>query len=341
MFSKSHLDDWAQEVSSEVGFVLGKKIYQGEYYKPGRVRAAVFAGEYEGKSAVLKLYDDPRVTDEPVALEAFQKRNHSKMIRAPELYRYEIISPHRGWMIVEKLPDGGAFFTMPLSPDERVRFVELYREYRENFPAQPTRSLTLREQLPANELHLAHINRWFTLADAKDAERIMRGGELLLKPEEFLPRYLSALQRIREEFTDRRVLWCHGHFKPHELYRVSSGEQYYLIDFAHVAMRPEGYELAFIIWADHLMHGDWRVSYEKWRKPINDWLLLFQDLPDTLKGERFDALMRVSLLERCLGTILADITAAELPREEATTRISHLYQLVDELLRGDKTGSER
>jgi hypothetical protein len=96
-------------------------------------------------------------------------------------------------------------------------------------------------------------------------------------------------------------------------------------------MYPEGYELAFIIWADRLMMTDWRMPYVEWKQGIDEWVKVFRANAGELRLGRFEDLMRASLLERCLGTVLADIVAADRPRDEQEGRLAHLIRLMDDL----------
>jgi hypothetical protein len=322
---------WAKRIAAETGFVLGQKIYHGIYYSQDHVRNAIYEGMWQDKAAVLKMYDDPRLSDEPQALEEFNRSVQTGELRALRIYASHMESPKRGWLIIEHLPEGGSFFRSPLSIQEKETFTELYMQYRRQFPCLPTRPLMLGERLPANEYHRQRIARWFQLANDREEMRRMDSEVPLLSPDVFLPKYLKALKAIGQEFTDRKMVWCHGHFKPHEIYRLAEGG-YILTDFAHSKMYPEGYELAFIIWSDCLMMTDWRMGYEKWKKGIDEWLNAFRARIDGLALTRFEELMRTSLLERCLGTILADLTASDRPRDELEGRLDLLLRLTDELL---------
>jgi hypothetical protein len=78
-------------------------------------------------------------------------------------------------------------------------------------------------------------------------------------------------------------------------------------------MYPEGYELGFIIWADWLMSADWKLSYKEWKEGIVEWIEEIKIINRKLRLRKFDSLIRASLTERCLGTILADIVASDKP----------------------------
>jgi len=329
---KTHLDIWAKEIIKKTGFILDKEIYRGNYYSPNKIRNLIFDGHYKKKPAILKLYDDPRLTDEPVAQDNFNKNNKSKILKAPQIYRYQMVSLKKGWLIMEKLPENGFFLKQPLNPSDRKEFLELYLEYRKKSPNRSTRQLVLVENLPAHQFHILRINHWFQLANDKEAELIMAGKTPVLKPKDFIPKYEKCLKLINKEFKNRKMIWCHGHFKPHEIFKVPETKTYYLTDFAHSKMYPEGYESAFIIWADWIMHADWRMNYAKWKKGIDDWLWELQPIAKELKIKNFHSLMKASLVERSLGTILADICATDRPRKEKEKRITLLYRLLKDCI---------
>lgn len=320
---------WAKKVAIENGFVLEEKLHQGTYYAADFVRDAVWGGTWNGKPAVLKLYDDPRMSDEPRALEAFHRLVGNGRLTAPALYASKMETVKRGWLITERLPEGGIFFKSPLSQAEKILFFDVYLEYRKFFPYMPTRPLTLAEQLPAAEFHRFRMAQWFRLAHEKEEERRANGQPLLLHATEFLSRFVKAMKIMDAEFAHRNMIWCHGHFKPQEVYRAQ--EKFYVTDFAHTKMYPEGYELAFIVWADCLM-ANWKTSYESWKAGIDTWIKIFRDKQEAVGFVRFDELLRVSLVERALGTILADVTGADRPHDEAEKRLSDLHHLLDELL---------
>lgn len=119
---------------------------------------------------------------------------------------------------MERLPSGGQFFSQPVK--NKKEFATLYLEYRLNFSQKPTRPLTLVENLRADEFYIFRINRWLELVTAKEAKALLCGKKPLLKPKEFIPRFEKGLNIIRKEFSKRKMIWCHGHFKPHELFKV-------------------------------------------------------------------------------------------------------------------------
>lgn len=290
-----------------------RKIYEGHYYAKNRPRNALYTCLYRGHKTVLKVYDDPRETHEGSSLEYFLKHNTSSLLTAPKLFSFREHSPHHGWLLMEHLPDGGSFFPQPLAENDRAFFLDLFFEYREHFPKKPPQKISFVESLRADIFHLYRINRWLELAQESRAA---------CWPRDFHPLFAQALDVIRAEFSDRPMIYCHGHFKPHELYRSREGK-YYLTDFAHAQMRPVGYELAFIVWADQMMSQDWKLPYAKWPSGIFAW--------EELIGHT--NLLTASLIERILGSILADVIASERPIVEKKTRLALLIKLLKHYIR--------
>ncbi|MCK4891229.1 MAG: phosphotransferase, partial [Candidatus Pacebacteria bacterium] len=313
------------------GFVLDKIIYKGDYYRKENLRHVLFSGSYKNRPCILKIYNDKRLTDEPLSLKYFNEKNKSKIFNAPKLYKYEIVSGRTGWFIAEKLPGKGSFFTQPMEDKKRKEFLKIYLEYRKNFSQKPHRKLILPENLRSDEFYIFRVHRWLELAVVADQQEYLENRRTILKSREFIPIYRNSIEIIRKEFKDRKMAWCHGHFKPHEIYKASDDE-YYIIDFAHTKMYPEGYELGFIIWADWIIGADWKLGYENCKIGIIKWINEMKAINKKLKLKKFDSLIRASLIERCLGTILADVTASDRPFTEKKTRVKLLYKLINELI---------
>lgn len=320
----------AQEIAKKTGFVLKELIYCGACQDRREKRNVIFDGFYKGKPAVLKIYDGIRLDLEPVDQQKYNEVNKSSLLKAPEVYLYETTTPLKGWLIMEKFPEGSASFSQPV--DDKAMFAELYLEYRLNFPTYPTRMLSLAENLSAVEFATVRIGRWFEMATNAEAMVVLSGEAPLLVRDEFIWRYEKALALIRKELGRRELIWCHGHFKPHELFKNKDAEGYYLTDFAHTHMYPEGYELGFVVWADWIMSADWKLPYEEWKKGIDEWKKALKPIADKLGIKDYDSLFQASLAERTLGAILADVCASDRPREEKEKRIALLYRLLDDIL---------
>lgn len=321
-----------RRIARENGFVIGREIYRGTYYTKENLRNIILSGTYNGKPAILKYYNDPRITNEPNSLSSFLENNKSKILTAPKIYKKKVLSPNEGWFVAEEISKEFKHFTTPINEEERKEFLKIYLEYRKNFPKKATRKLLHVEKLSPDNFHIFRMSRWLELAQKKEAERMIYKKSLLLD-NVFFAVYENAIESIRKEFKNRKMVWCHGHFKPHEVFSDKNKDKYYLIDFAHSAMFPEGYELAFIIWSDYLMSSDkWHMPYGKWKKEVDRWIGDLEEVAKILNIRKPKNLLKVSLIERAIGTVLADIVSSDRDDKEKKRGLKLMIQLIKDLL---------
>lgn len=322
---------WADELCHQTGFQRNEELYSGTYYDRDNLRNLILGGTYQGQPAVLKLYDDPRLCYEPRGLQAFHEHNRSQILTAPKLYASHMLSPKKGWLIMERLPDGGEWCPRPMSLEQRETFLRLFLEYRQSFPTQAPFTLTFGERLSAGEFHSQRIARWVQLTNDREEASLLAGEPVVLEAATFVPDYERALVAIRRQFSGRPMIWCHGHFKHREVYILDGGKRAYLIDFAHVKMYPIGYELAFMAWADWIMTDTWKLDQTAWQQGIRSWIETLVPIALRLGYERPEDLVRVSLLERVIGSVLADVTGSDRPHTEKQGYLRHLLPLMQEL----------
>ena len=239
---------------------------------------------------------------------------------------------------MEKLPADGYFlselsYPNPLNQAQRKDFLKVYLEYKRCFPKKPFRPLLISEKFPADEFHIIRIHRWFEMANEKEIELEMEGQKPVLVTKRFFPLYFRAQKLIKYEFRNRRMLWSHGHFKPKDIFFSPKKNIYYLTDFAHTYLYPEGYELGFVVWSDWLMGANWKMNYPQWRQGIDFWIKDILPVARKLEMKNPERLLKASLVERTLGTILADVTASNKPRREKIARLDLLMNFLGDLLR--------
>lgn len=321
---KNKLEILAKKISQQTGFKIKRKIYQAYSYYLNDFRNIIFSGEHKSRDAILKIYNEERITDEPLAMRFYSKINKSKILITPKLYEYKILDPKSGWLIMEKLPIQ-SFIKSPLEDSQRKEFLKLFLIYRQTLPLLNPNKLTLAENLPANLFHFYRIGKWLKMADEKQAYEKFE----ILKPKEIFYRLEKATKLLNQEFKKRKMVYCHGHFKPKEIAKVK--DEFYLTDFGHMKMYPEGYELSFMIWADYLIPADWHMTYRQWSRGVFSWLNDLEPIAKKLKIKNYQKLIRASLIERILGTIMADVASTNRPRREKIERINLLYKLFDEI----------
>jgi hypothetical protein len=301
------LEEWAQDICTRHGLRQREELRRTTHDLSDRLRNLIWDVEQSDRRAVLKVYDDDVVNVEAESLHDFHESNRSEVLTAPALYEFETTSLTKGWLLIEKLPDEGRFLQSPI--EDRGRFVELFCEYRRNFPGHPNRPLALAEA-----------------ASTREQQRAFAGERAVLEHDELLPRLEAVMDRVREVFRGRELHWGHGHFKPSDLFEHADG-RWVITDFGHTKMLPEGYEEALAIWWDQMVMGP-PERYDAWRADIDDWMQRFLDAESHLD----DDVLSASLLERALANVLESIALEDdMAPEERRHRLELHFRLLDDL----------
>ena len=80
------------------------------------------------------------------------------------------------------------------------------------------------------------------------------------------------------------------------------------------------------------MAADWTLDYRQWRKGVLSWMEDLRPIGEDHGIVDFVPFIKICLIERILGAILADICASDRPEEEKASRLNLLYNLFDELV---------
>jgi len=319
------------DIQKKVPLEKVELIYQGYYYQHDQIRGAVYDCQYQGKPAILKIVDDERIMLELDAHKDFLAKNTSKKLKAPQIYQSEQLSPTCTWILMEKVP-AGQVFDLPYIEKNRAEFLEMYLEYRNSFPAQPSRALTLAENLPANDFHTMRLARWADLGNTQEYRDFLKDGKRIVDPAKLAVLFSRSLKIINEIFTGRPMIWSKGNFWPNHLIRTAPGE-YYLLDFSLTKMYPQGYELGALLWSCYLMSLHYNDPLDQWLSGMDSWGKDLTDLAEKLKYPDPENLLRGCLLERAWGSIFADTLATDKPAQYKAKMLEYLTQLVEKLLK--------
>jgi hypothetical protein len=317
---------WAEEICTRQGLRQLEELRRTTHDVSDRLRNLIWEVEHAGRPAVLKVYDDDVVNVEAESLRAFHQTNRSRVLTAPDLLVFETTSLTKGWLLIEKLPDEGRFLESPLQKAERTYFVDLFCEYRRNFPRRPNRPLALAEAQDAYRFHSFRTMQALETASTREQQRAFAGEPAVLEHGELLPRLEAVMDRVRAVFKGRDLHWGHGHFKPSDLFEYADG-RWAITDFGHTKMLPDGYEEALAIWSDQMIMGP-PQDYEPWRAEIDDWQQRFLKAEPELDRD----LLSAGLLERSLATLLESIALEDdMAPEERRHRLELHYRLIDDL----------
>lgn len=348
-----HLERWARKVMArnDVRFKMTKVIDRGYFYTKDRPRSITVLGECEGQPAVFKAYDDPRPCEEAGAQRLFGWlcSGYPNVIRTPRLMRHRHLSLHKGWYVQERIPPTYTAlrprsYRTPLTPEERLEYLARFRCYRQGLrsdwlpdheEAQTLpRHLGGRQQLPA-AFYRSRFHKWQAAAYLECARALLSEkpwpefGRTSRAVNEGIAAVCKAVEEVPNE-------WGHHHLSAAQLFSnwESPDELSYVINFRHVGQRPLGYDVAFAtIWCDVLMIPESYESLRTLKARVTAWV---EDIDRTFEplGVRNPLpreLVDVTILERCLGTLLADVTASDDPVASKRRRVEVLVPYIEEL----------
>jgi hypothetical protein len=327
-----------ERVLLKTGFLPMNILKEGVYYDSSHVRDFVIKGVFGDSEAVLKCWIDPRPVFEPTMLIEMSHIFEGTRFRTPKVLSYEMETLFKGWMITEYVKVGNfdRFPSHLSSSDQRRCFLEIYNEYRESFPSvsplNPAMHLPI-ESCNAGVFHSMRISRWYGLAQEYCLKHSDENYFTIFDLNKF---FEKAFDKIYNYFLSVPMQWSHGHFKPDELLISKNTSEIYLFDFAHVKHYPLGYELAFIIWSDACMSMDaWLLDYDAWDEYVETWIhdVANFSLLEGWERDDFLCLLHISMLERLVGTLMADVISTDMLQvAEKKRRIEYLLRLGNQLL---------
>lgn len=151
-----------------------------------------------------------------------------------------------------------------------------------------------------------------------------------LEPDEYESYFETFGSVLRERFPEIPLVFSHGHLTGSDI-RKEGGDRYVLLRNIFFSWRPRHYDAAFNLWACPLHIRDNEYSFEKLRAYIEKWLDVYQQIP-VLRGDPdFDRNMYAMLLERTIGSILADLGATENWEKEDAPYFRHILDLHQKL----------
>lgn len=74
------------------------------------------------------------------------------------------------------------------------------------------------------------------------------------------------------------------------------------------------------------------MSYQNWKKGVDGWIVDIEKIAKQIGYKNYKSLIKVSLIERIIGAILADIAASDRPDKEKERGISLMIKILKYLL---------
>lgn len=305
------------EIAAETGFIVDKEISRGVIYDKDKVGSIIYSGMWYRRPSVLKIQLLKLRIDEGKIIDHLFHNRRNKLVRPPKLYRYSFWNESHGYgyTIMEKI-EAPKIFEMPSATAEQMAdFCRFYGAYRTSlFSAtwiHPTWMVECRIK-NAWDYTKPRVENWKNICQSKGR----------LEEQDYLPFYQEFMALGPEIFSGLTVIFSHGHLTANDIHKMPDGS-YVLTSNLLWGYRPQWYDLAFNVWSCLLHIRDTKYTFEKMLEYINQWLAHYRQIPLIQKDKGFEKKILANLLERVIGSILADLGANDLFAKKENVKYQH------------------
>lgn len=298
------------EICRETGFVLGEELHRRFIYEKEKTWRVKYAGEYQGKPAVLLILGMKLEEDEEAIRQAFRAQAEGSRVRPPHTFFHRAFDDSKGYgFTIEERVNGPMLY----APDEdpfkaAATFVVFYRELRKAVlkPFWPN------EQGDARTFSMDQLDGWMKLAEQKEPGSTAR--------------YQNTLDRLRGAISKgmdgKELRFIHPHLCGPDVRLGSEGA--YVVFVNHFwSWRQPSYDLAFPIWHQwmHLPVG--KRTAANVQRITDAWLnAVKKELPDLVDL----ACLRVMLLNRVFGSLILDLPAKANLTPESPETVNPMFE---------------
>jgi hypothetical protein len=310
----SDLAEREQEVladaSKRIGFVPDKLVGRSSWWGSREIGAFHYAGEFEGKKAVLKIQGVKPTLSEIYMIKSFAKSNKSKVVRPPHLYAsLDWDEEKRYEALVLEFIEGDRVIQIPTTASQIQKFFEVYKDYRANCLQAPWVD---RPDGTISEGVVKAFARWRETSFKIYPNHPLRedgDGDLIDKAVAVLEK---GYKGVEPEF-------MHGHFSEGDLYKV--GDQVVILSNLYWSWRQPLYDAVFgYHWFIYHLNTVERITKEEVESQRKLWLDRIKQFPQAQGSNR--RLLNLALLERAAAGLNLDALSAD--PNEAITR--HLFE---------------
>ncbi|MBI5654828.1 phosphotransferase [Candidatus Uhrbacteria bacterium] len=308
-----------EAVCLETGFVSDCEIFRGYIYDREKVGSVIHRGQWQGKTATLKLQGLKLETEEAAILQGFTAQNRSMLVRVPEVFTHQPWDDARGYgYMLSEYVDAVPIFEMPTASLEQIGdFCRFFQEYRTNSVREPW--------IPAPEVRALD----FTLARVANWRRICEHKGRLAETD-YAARCDLFTDLANQHLGNEKLVFCHGHLTANDILKTPNGGCI-LMSNLFWGWRLPWHDLAFNIWACNLHQHPGLIGYGDVLDEIGLWRTAYKAMPVVQADPDFDRRFDFVMLERTLGAILADLGAGDSSRFQTKILFDPLLKLHQEL----------
>jgi hypothetical protein len=288
-----------KEASEKLGFAPSKLIGRSSWWGSTEIGAFHYAGEIEGKRAVLKIQGVKPSVSEIDMINNFNKTNKSKLVRPPHLYAYLNWNDEKRYeALALEFIEGEKVIKTPTNKNEVHEFFEIYKDYRENclsFPWVDKPTISISQKIADN------FSKWREASFKIYPNHPLRekGDTLLID---------QAVQLLIEKYKGIDMEFMHGHFSEGDLYKVNG--QIVILSNLFWSWRPPLYDSIFAYhWFIYHLNDVDRITSKEVEEQRSIWLNEIKNLPQT-QGSKNQELLNLVLLERAVAGLNLDALSA-------------------------------
>ncbi len=263
-------------------------------YTTDKITSAVLEGDYRGTSSLMKLQFIETPQNEAHIIDQFNQQSTSSIVHLPENLFYIPFDKQLGASIlVTKSVVGSPLYEDASSPQAVTAFTDFYDEYR-------THCLNKAFFPPAtgeDDISMFCKKRaesWSNIADKNHA--------LTKEVVEMRDAFLSLIDK-----TSLPMEFVHGHLTKDNILVQDDG-QITLFANLYWSYRPQFYDSVFHLW-HFLKDSAETISPKDGLRFLEMWENAYIELSSIGSIDAFRRAFRLMMMERSIGTLLADIPA--------------------------------
>lgn len=298
------------DASQRTGFVPDKLVGRSSWWGSKEIGAFHYAGEFEGKKAVLKIQGVKPSLSEIHMINSFANANKSKLVRPPHLYAsLDWDEEKRYEALVLEFVEGARVIQTPTNAAQIQKFFEVYEDYRVNCLQTPWVD---RPEGTISDGVVRAFERWRETSFKIYPDHPLRDEHDKGLIDEAVAVLEKGYKGVEPEF-------MHGHFSEGDLYQV--GDQIVILSNLYWSWRQPLYDAIFgYHWFMYHLNTVDGITPEEVETQRKLWLDKIKSLPQTQGSNR--RLLNLALLERAGAGLNLDALSAD-PNKPIT---KHLFE---------------
>ena len=284
------------DVVKKTGFVVKERLRAGAVYDAKKVRDVVYTGTYDGKDAILKIKGLKVDSSELPNIEAFNKQNRSKIVRIPQIYSSMRYNARKGYeYIIFEYIRGKWSWDAPFAGKDDIReFAKFYQEYRIN---AITKDFLPKKRGNPLSYQMMKVDFWRSICEST--------GRLRL--EQYAPWLMRYYPIAVKNLADIPLVLSHSVLADNVL--RDDNNSYVLLSNNLWGYMYQWADLTMPLWVSLLNIRDTGKSFEDVLGHVNNWTEILKSIPVVKEDPDFDRKFSTHMLNRCIGTMLADLGA--------------------------------